>query len=91
MSRELSANELALAIAIAVSHRRTRMTRHRRAQTAYIDDCFEMLEKPALNPKVRRFADGVVRIADAKRARLCGETREMYEAMEPVIRALEDA
>lgn len=86
--RDLTAQEFALAIAIAVSARRTRMPRQRRAQTAYIDDCFAILDMPALSPKVRRFSAGVVRLEDAKRARLCEETREIYESMEPVIRSL---
>lgn len=86
--RELSAQELALAIAIVVSHQRTRKSRRKRLQSAYIDDCLAVLENPAFNPNVRRFTSSDRIEEEARRVRLCEETRELYESMEPLIRAL---
>lgn len=86
--RELSAQEFALAIAISVSQHRTGMTREERARTEYVDDCLKLLDSPTLNPNIRLLGKGISRINDAKRARLCEETRDMYEAMAPVIRLL---
>lgn len=86
--RELNAQELALAIAIVVSHRRTRMSRRKRLQTAYIDDCLQILDRPALNPKVMRLCSDVEGPKEVRRVQLCEETRELYESMEPLIRAL---
>lgn len=87
--RDLTAQEFALAIAIAVSARRTRMPRDRRLRSTYLDDCFAILDLRELNPKLRRFtASGIVRLKDAKRARLCEETRAIYEAIAPVVREL---
>lgn len=86
--RELSAQEFALAIAISVSQHRTGLTREERARTEYVDDCLTLLESPTLNPNIRLLGTGVSRLNDAKRARLCEETREIYEAMAPVIRLL---
>lgn len=95
IGHELTPQEFALAIAIFVSQRRTRMHRRRRLQTSYLDDVFAVLDSPAVNPKVRRLVDGNVRLEDLKRRRLCEETRAIYELMEPVIeelsRAIEDA
>lgn len=86
--RELSAQELALAIAIIVSHRRTRMNRRKRLQTAYIDDCLSVLENPAFNPNIRRFVDVDHKDQESRRVKLCADTRELYESMEPLIRAM---
>lgn len=86
--RELSAQELALAIAIVVSHRRTRLSRRKRLQTAYIDDCLSVLDSPAFNPNIRRFISADHKDEEARRVRVCEDTRELYESMEPLIRAM---
>jgi hypothetical protein len=66
------------------------MPRRKRLQSSYFEDCIAVLERPALDPKVRRFGGAVVQIEDAKRAKIAAEVREIFDLMEPVIRALGD-
>lgn len=85
---EVASLRFALAIAIAVSDHRTRLSRHRRAKTEYIDDCLALLDDPSLNPKIMRLSGADTRLAEAQHRKLCEETRALFESMEPVVRAL---
>lgn len=59
------------------------MPRKRRLETSFLEDCMDVLDGPTMNPKIRRIGDG--RSQGNKHAKLCADTRAIYEAMAPVI------
>lgn len=89
MSRELSVQGFALAIAIVVSARRTRMHRRERLKTAYVDNCIELLREGPLSPTLIRYRPGGIDPTEAERRRLCAETLAYFEAIAPIVRAID--
>lgn len=89
--RALSAQDLALAlgIAIAVSQRRSRSPLEDRIEGDFVDECIAVFSDPRLSPIVTRL-DQVNDENEAERLRLCAETLEYFEAIRALVRSLSE-
>jgi hypothetical protein len=85
---ELSAQEFALAIVIAVADRRKRLRRREQRDSAFIDGCIEMLDDNTFSPQLIRYRPDGWDPTDARRRQLCADTRELFERVAPVVRVL---
>jgi hypothetical protein len=86
--QELSAQELVLAVVIAVCERKSQSRLRDRRQSKIIDDCRELMNDPAICPKVRRISASPYDLSMAVRSPTCEEAGEIFDRIEPAVRVL---